>query len=410
MVRWGRVTGFLLIVVLTFTTIGLTTDNVLEDVILGLDLKGGFEILYQVNPLEGETITPETMKNTVSALERRISVIGVAEPEIQIEGKDRIRIKLAGVFDQDKARKLLGSPAKLTFRNMDGEILMTGKDLVENGAGIGYDQLNQPLVTLKLKDPEKFANITRQYLEKPIAIYLDETMLTAPIVKAVITGGEATIDGQRTVDEAKELAALLNAGALPVDLKEIYSNSVGAKLGSFALKNTVKAGIIGTILIFLFMIVYYRLPGLVATITLSAYIYLVLRIFTWMGATLTLPGIAAFILGIGMAVDANIITYERIKDELRSGKTILSALRAGSRRSFGTIFDANLTTILAALVLFYFGSSAIQGFAITLITSILVSFFTAVFGSRILLNLLVRGNVGTKPWYYGVKESEISEL
>ena len=213
------------------------------------------------------------------------------------------------------------------------------------------------------------------------------------------------------INEAKELADLLNAGALPVELKELSARSVGAKFGEQAMEKTVYAGYIGGALIILYMLFYYRVPGVVAGITLIAYVYLILLFFEWMDATLTLPGIAALVLGVGMAVDANILTYERIKDEIRAGKTVMSAFRSGSRRALGTIMDANITTVIAAVVLFYFGSSAIQGFAVMLIVSIILSILTAVFGSRLLLGLLVTSRaLDRKPRLFGVKESEISEL
>lgn len=213
--------------------------------------------------------------------------------------------------------------------------------------------------------------------------------VSAPNVSQELNTTDVTIEGQFTVQEAKDLASILNAGALPVKLTEKYSTSVGAQFGQQALHDTVFAGIVGIAIIFLFMLFYYRLPGLIAVITLSVYIYITLQIFDWMNAVLTLPGIAALILGVGMAVDANIITYERIKEELKLGKSVRSAFRSGNRRSFATIFDANITTIIAAVVLFIFGTSSVKGFATMLILSILTSFITAVFLSRFLLALLV---------------------
>jgi len=403
--------SFFLAVALTAGVIGLFTDDVLQDVKLGLDLRGGFEILYEVEPLaEGQAITRDTLAATVAAIDRRVNVLGVAEPDIAIEGSNRIRVKLAGVFDQDKAREIIGKTAELRFVDVEGNVVMTGADLKENGAKPDFDQYNRPIVTLELKDAKKFEEITRQNIGKPLAIYLDNEMISSPTVQQVISGGTAMITGLESVEEARELADLLNAGALPVKLEEVFANTVGPRLGEKALEETIRAGVVGTALVVLFMIGFYRLPGIVSVIALAAYIFLILLTCTWMNATLTLPGIAGIILGIGMAVDANIITAERIKDELRAGKSILSALRSGTRRSLVTIIDANLTTILAAVVLFFIGTSAVQGFAITLIISILVSMLTAVFGSRLLINWLVRGGVGQTPGYFGVKERDIREL
>ncbi|MFV9510926.1 protein translocase subunit SecD [Tepidibacillus sp. LV47] len=412
MVRWSKLIALIVIIVSLSLLMVFTSGYIVRHITLGLDLRGGFEVLYQALPLDGEKVTKQALKDTVRAIDRRVNVLGVTEPDITIEGQDRIRVKLAGVTNQDAARELLGKPARLTFRNANNEILLDGKDLVEGGAKVDVDpQTNLPVVQLKLKDAAKFRDITSKYLGQPIGIYLDEDLITDPVVNAVITNGTAIITGQESVEKAQELADLLNAGALPLQLKEIQSQSVGASLGMQALQLGVKAGIIGTALILLFMILYYRLPGFIASFSLVFYIYLILVVFWQMKVTLTLPGIAALVLGIGMAVDANIISYERIKEELRNGRSVMSAIRVGYQRSLATILDANLTTIIAALVLFIIGEfGQIKGFATTLIVSILVSMVTAVFGSRWLINLFVKSNLTSKPWLFGVKEAEIREL
>lgn len=412
MIRYNRLIGFLAIVIIFAVLIAMTTGSVVSNITLGLDLQGGFEVLYQATATDGEEVTNESLKETAAAIQRRIDVLGVSEVSINIEENDRIRVQLAGVTDQDVARDILGKPAKLTFRNASNEILLDGTDLKQGGASLDYDEFGQPVVAIKLKDAEKFRQITSEYLKQPIGIYLDEDQIINPTVNSVITDGSAIINGQDSVEEAQDLANLLNAGALPLDLKEIQSQSVGASLGMESLNLTVKAGIIGSILILLFMMIYYRIPGVIASFSLIVYVYIVLVIFWQLHVTLTLSGIAALILGIGMAVDANIITYERIKDELRSGKSLLSSVRSGSQRAITTIIDANLTTIIAAVVLYIFASSSstVRGFAVTLIVSIVVSLFTAVYGSRLLLNLFVRSNIIKNTRAYGVKEEEINEL
>ncbi|MGE6299993.1 protein translocase subunit SecD, partial [Guptibacillus hwajinpoensis] len=358
---------------------------------------------------------------------------GVSEPRITIEGEDRIRVQLAGVKDQNQARELLSTQAELTFRTTDDEEKMSGADLKEGAAKVVFDN-NQPVVQVTLKDPEKFANITRNLSQLPqpdnrLVIWLDyeegdsykeevtkpadeQKFISDPAVNQVLSQNTVVISGPPfQLEEAENLKELLNAGSLPVQLDEIYSTSVGAQFGEQSLDKTVIAGFIGVGLIFLFMLFYYRLPGAIAVVTLTTYIYLILVVFNWMNAVLTLPGIAALILGVGMAVDANIITYERIKEELRSGKSVMSAFKAGGRRSFTTIFDANITTLIAAGVLFAYGTSSVKGFAVMLITSIVVSFLTAVWGSRILLGLWVKSRaLNKKPGLFGVKESEIDEL
>ena len=252
--------------------------------------------------------------------------------------------------------------------------------------------------------------LRRDLLYERLAIFLDDQLISEPVVQVPLRDGTASITGSRTYQEAEELAGLINLGALPVVLEEVYTQSVGATLGQESLEKTVQAGVIALILILVYMIFFYRVPGLIAAFTLLLYCWLILLVMDWMNATLTLPGIAAFVLGIGMAVDANIITSERIKEELRSGKTVLSSLKAGSRHSLRSIMDANITTILAALVLYYLGTGAIQGFALILIMSILTSVLTNVFLSRLLLHLLIRSKAVNKPGYFGVKEAEISEL
>jgi protein-export membrane protein SecD len=436
MVKKSKIVFFFVLLLIAGLVMAFTAKDIVKNTRLGLDLQGGFEVLYEVEPIKkGQKINEDTLKATVQALNNRINVLGVSEPEIQIEGKDRIRVQLAGVKDQNKARELLSTEAQLTFRDVNDKVLLDGSDLKEGAAKQSFDpQSNKPIVTLTLKDADKFAKVTEQVANMPLpenklVIWLDyekgdsykeeapkeaadkQKYISAPNVDNPIDSKDVMISGQFTIEEAQTLRDILNAGALPVKMNEKYSTSVGAKFGEKALKETVFAGYIAVGAIFLFMLLFYRVPGLVAVITLTIYVYLILLIFDLMNGVLTLPGIAALILGIGMAVDANIITYERIKDELRSGKSVLSAFKAGNRRSFTTIFDANITTILAAAVLFIFGTSSVKGFALVLIISVLASFVTAVFGSRIFLGLLVQSRVlDKKPGLFGVKESDIREL
>lgn len=408
-VRKNRLVAFFLIVVVILVTVVTTTGYVWENITKGLDLQGGFEILYQAAP--GQKVNVQILNDTAAALRNRVDVLGVSEPEITVEPPNRIRVQLAGVKDQTKARELLGKQAQLTFRDPSGEkVLLTGRDLKEGGAKVDYDQAGRPVVSLQLKDAKKFEEITRQYLGQPIPIYLDDNLLSSPVVQQVISGGQAMIEGQRNVEEAQQLADLLNAGAIPLKLEEVQSFVVDASLGEDSLKASLIAGAFAVLAIFIFMIGYYRLPGLIAGITLITYAYLVLLTFMLMNVTLTLHGIAAFILGIGMAVDANIIMTERIREELRAGKSIPASVRSGSKRSFMTIFDANITTIIAAAVLLIYGTAGVKGFAVSLIVGITVSFVTAVGLSRLLMNLLVRSNILKRPGLFRVREDEISDL
>ncbi|RFB17651.1 protein translocase subunit SecDF [Bacillus sp. HNG] len=433
MVKKGRIVVFFVVVLLFGALIGVTGTDTAKNIKLGLDLQGGFEILYEVLPAkEGDVIDKEALVSTVNALNNRVDVLGVNEPNIQIEGKDRVRVQLAGVENQDKIREILSTQAKLTFRDVHDNVLLDGSQLAQNGAKQSFDEMGKPSVALTVKNSDDLKNATQKVLDQApnnlMVIWLDfeegvdsfeaeskkenPKYLSAAGVNQVFNTKSVSIEGGNfTVESANELASLLNAGALPVDLKEIYSTSVGAKFGEQALDKTVFAGAIGIFLVLLFMLVFYRFPGLIAAVTLSIFVYLNLLVFDWMNAVLTLPGIAALILGVGMAVDANIITYERIKEEIRSGKSILSAYRTGSKNSFLTIFDANITTILAGVVLFIFGTSAVKGFATMLIVSILLSFLTAVYGSRLLLGLWVNSKfLNKRPSWFGVKQSQIRNL
>ncbi|WP_432358437.1 protein translocase subunit SecDF [Sporosarcina sp. UB5] len=429
MKKRSRIVAFLLLLVMLGSLIGATTSPILKDVRLGLDLQGGFEVLYEVQELkEGQKITEDVVADTASALRDRVDVLGVSEPVIQVESNNRIRVQLAGVEDQESARELLSTQANLTFRDAEDNLLLDGTDLKEGKAKANFGQTGNPVVTLEMKDPDKFGQVTSQVAakrpENVMVIWLDfeegvdsfkeeaqkanPKFISAPYVHHTINSSNVEISGSFTMEETKHLAGILNAGALPVHLEEIYSTSVGAQFGAQALDKTIVAGIVGISLIFIFMLVYYRVPGFVAVATLSVYIYLILLVFTRINGVLTLPGIAALMLGVGMAVDANILTYERIREELRVGKSVRTAFTAGAKSAFTAILDANITTLLAAVVLFIFGTSSVKGFATMLIISILVSFLTAVWGSRLLLGLLVNsGLLDGKTSLFGISKKRI---
>ncbi|HAR5701538.1 TPA: protein translocase subunit SecDF [Staphylococcus pseudintermedius] len=435
MKKVSRLITFILLVVLLFAGMSATYKSVIKNVNLGLDLQGGFEVLYQVNPLgDGEKIDNTAVQSTAKTLERRVNVLGVSEPKIQVEDQNRIRVQLAGVQDQNQARKILSSQANLTIRDADDKVLLTGKDLVQGSAKQEFKQnTNQPAVTFKLKDSDKFKKVTEEISKKQenvMVVWLDfekgdsyekektkedPKFISAASVNQPINSTNVEISGgfqgEKGISEAKQIADLLNSGSLPVELKEIYSTSVGAQFGQDALDKTINASMIGIGIIFLFMLLFYRLPGIVAVITLTTYIYLTMVAFDFISGVLTLPGLAALVLGVGMAVDANIIMYERIKDEIRIGRTLKQAYKKANKSSFITILDANLTTVLAAAVLFFFGESSVKGFATMLLLAILMSFVTAVFLTRVLLSLVVHSNVFKKKlWWFGVKQSQIHDI
>ena len=406
-----RILAFLVTILIVTFGMSITTPTILQGVRLGLDLKGGFEVLYKAEPLtEGGEVTQDALRETARSLEQRIDALGTTEPEILPEGEDRIRVRIAGVEDEASIRELLKKPAVLTFRGPDGNVELQGNDFVEGASEVGFDQTGQPFIQIEVKDKRKLQQVSEKLLHQPLSIYLDEELLSAPVVQGIFTDGRATISGSYSFEEAKELADVINLGALPLKLTEMYTQSVGASLGQQSLKQTMNAGVAASIFMLLFMVSMYRVPGVVASITLITYTWALLLVFYWLQATLTLPGIAAFILGIGMAVDANIITYERLKDEIRSGKTLLSSLRAGSKHSIRTIVDSNLTTVIAAAVLFYIGTGAIKGFALMLMLSIGLSVLTNVFLSQWLLQLLIKSNVFRKPTLFGVEPTEIGGI
>lgn len=431
----SRIIAFLLLVVLLFAGMAATYKNVIKDVRLGLDLQGGFEVLYQVNPLQkGDKIDDKAVQATAKTLENRVNVLGVSEPKITVEDNNRIRVQLAGVKNQNEARDILSSQANLTIRDSDDNVKLTGKDLVQGSAKQEFKQnTNQPAVTFKLKDSKKFKKVTEEISkrkENVMVVWLDyekgdsyqkekekkdPKYVSAASVDQPINSDSVEIsggfNGEEGVQKAKQIADLLNSGSLPVHLKEIYSNSVGAQFGQDALDKTIFGSLLGVGVIYLFMVGFYRLPGIIAVITLTTYIYLTLVAFNFIHGVLTLPGLAALVLGVGMAVDANIIMYERIKDELRIGRTLKQAFHKANKSSFITILDANLTTVLAAAVLFFFGESAVKGFATMLLLAILMSFVTAVFLTRILLSLLVQSNYFKKSfWLFGIKKKDRHDI
>lgn len=433
MKKRSRIIAFLLIVLLFAGLISTTVTGISKKINLGLDLQGGFEILYEVEPIdEDQQVNKKLLESTVQTLNDRVNRLGISETVIDIEGDDRIRVQLAGVKDQEEARDMLSTSALLTFRDVDDNVKLDGSDIKEGSAKQDFDpDSNTPMVTLQLKDASKFGEVTSEIAQKNapdnlLAIWMDyeegdsfeeeskkddPKFISAPRVQKPINDSNVQITGDFTVEEAQRLADIINSGSLPVKMDELYSDSVGAQFGEQALNQTVFAAIIGIILIAIFMIAVYRFTGLIASINIAIYVYVILLIFELMNGVLTLPGLAALILGVGMAVDANVLTFERIKEELRVGKSVKSAVNAGGKNSLVTILDANITTILAAIVLFSFGTSSVKGFATMLIVSILASFLTAVYGTRLLLNLWVQsGYLKNRKSWFGVKADQIQDI
>ena len=358
---------------------------------LGLDLRGGTSVVLQA---QGK-IEPDTMSKVKNIIERRVNSIGVAEPVIQLSGNDKLIVELAGIKDPQKAIELIGTTAKLEFRikNKDGSygpVLLEGSAL--KTAGVSRDQVGMPSVSFELNSQgaNTFAKITRENIGKQLAIMLDNKEQSAPTINSEINGGSGIITGRFSIEEANNLANLLKSGALPVEIKIVENRTVGATLGVDSIRQTGIAGLIALGVISVFMIAIYKIPGIVADIALLINGVLVLGLLSGIGAALTLPGIAGFILTLGMAVDSNVITYERIKEELRLGESLHDAVERGYENAFPAIIDGNLTTMLVAAVLFFLGTGPIKGFAVTLALGVVATVITGVFVSKIFLKLFIK--------------------
>src|SRR5690625_3205484 len=429
----GKIITFFVIVLLFAGVISTTVTGISKKVNLGLDLQGGFEVLYEVEPIDKtQEVSQRLLESTVQTLYDRVDRLGISEANISIEGEDRIRVQLAGVEDQAEAREMLATSARLSFRDVNDVEHLDGSDIREGSAKQDFNpNTNAPVVTLELKDANHFGDVTEKIarMGEPnnlLVIWMDfqegdsffdevvkedPKFVSAPSVGQRLNTTNVEISGTFTIESAKRLADIINAGSLPVNMEELYSTSVGAQFGEQALKQTVFAGFIGVSLIFIFIIATYRFPGMIASVNLAIYIYLILLIFELMNGVLSLHDALPIFLGVGMAVDANVITFERIKEEIRAGKSIKAAFKAGSKNALVTILDANITTMLAAVVLFYFGTSSVKGFATMLIVSILVSFLTAVYGTRLLLGLWVNSGVLKNRFsLFSVKEKDIQEI
>ncbi len=371
---------------------------------LGLDLQGGVHVVLEAQDTEEIKVDQEKMNQLKAVMERRVNGLGVSEPVVQQEGSNRLVIEIAGVDDPDAAVETLVKTAYLEFLDPQGNVILTGADL-KDAVESRDPQTNQLQVNLEFTDEgaDKFAEATTRLINQPLMIVLDGELLQSPIVQEPILNGQARITGYETIEEAHEIAVLLRSGALPVKVDIMEKRVVGPTLGQDSLDKSIYAGAIGLALIVAFMILYYRVPGFVANIALVVYSLIVLAIYNALGVVLTLPGVAAFILSLGIAVDANIIIFERFKEELNNGKSLRSAIDSGFKRAFVAVFDANVTTLLAAVVLYYFGASSLKGFAVTLSIGILVSMFTAITLTRWLLHLTADTRIFKNNKFFGAQ-------
>lgn len=392
----------LLLVLAVVALCGFFGYDSMDDIKLGLDLDGGVSITYQA---VGDTPTAEQMADTRYKLQKRVEAYS-NESEVYLEGNDRINIDIPGVSDANAILEELGKPGSLVFSDMQGNTILTGNEVASAEAGVvNQNGMREYVVALTFTDEgrEKFAEATTRLVGQQIAIIYDGEMVSAPTVQEPITGGECTIDGMTDYDEATNLASTIRIGSLSVELQEIRSNVVGARLGQQAIDTSLKAGAIGFAIVVVFMIAVYLLPGLAAAIALTLYVGLIILLLAAFEITLTLPGIAGIILSVGMAVDANVIIFTRIKEEIGLGKTVDSAIKTGFEKALSAIIDGNVTTLIAAAVLYWRGSGTVRGFATTLALGIILSMFTALFVTKLILRCFY--NIGFQnAKLYGTKK------
>lgn len=392
---------------------------------LGLDLQGGTRIVLEAQPRPGVQVTPDKVDAAMRVIERRVDALGIAEPLLQRQGADRIIVEFPGLQDPQRAKELIGRTALLEFVDTDHQslpegaewlpdnrrvrlpdgrviplpkkVVVTGADLRDARAELDPQGLNW-VVRFRFggEGARKFEEHTGRSIGEYLTIVLDNRVISSPVIRARIPG-EGVIEGNFTADQARDLAILLRGGALPVPVQPIEERTVGPTLGRDSIERSLRAGWIAAAMVVTLMTSYYGLGGLLASVALGIYGITVLGVFTALGATLTLPGIAGLILSLGMAVDGNVIIFEKVKEELRSGKPLRTAIATGWRRALTTIIDSNATTLIGAAVLLWLGSGPIRGFAVTLVIGILVSVFTSVFVTRWLVDLCVDG--GLAGWF-----------
>ncbi len=417
----------------------------------GLDLQGGTQILLQTKPAEGQVLTQADLATAKAIVERRVNALGVTEPLVQLQGENRIIVELPGINNPDQAVETLKSTGQLEFveigpstnspypnitqgvyvrttnnnlvptaeelgktefpyPDMTFKTILTGRDL--DTAEITLDQYGVPNISFTLKGdgPKIFGDYTAAHINDVLAIVLDNVVLSAPRINSAIPEGKGIIEGKFTQAEAESLAVQMRYGALPVPLEVVNRRSIGATLGTDSVRKSVTAGLIGLITVLLFMIIYYRLPGALAALALAIYAGLNLALYKLIPVTLTLPGIAGFLLSTGMAVDANILIFERMKEELRWGRSLRAAVDAGFNRAWTSIFDSNLSTLITCLILILFGrtfgAQSVMGFALNLGIGVLISMFTAVTVTRTFMRAIFdrssAESLREKHWLMGI--------
>lgn len=390
-----------------------------EKVKKGLDIQGGIHVVYEGVDAPGMPVTRRAMEQARGIMEQRVNGLGLTEPVIQLQGqgeKPRIIVELPGVKDPEKALDTLGRTALLEFKDSAGNVIVSGKDLDPRGVSFELDKNGQAVVALRFKGEgvKRFAQATQEAVKYPetddrrhIGIFLDGVRIQNPVVNEPILTGNAVINGYASLEDAKQVAVALQSGALPVKLNIIENRTISPTLGSDSLKKSQAAAVIGVVAVLSFMLLYYRIPGFWADFALLVYVLLFLAALVALKATLTLPGIAGFVLSVGMAVDANVIIFERIKEEIRLGKTLRAALDAGFQNAMRAIVDSNVTTVLGAVILFWLGTGPVRGFAVMLMLGVGLSMFTAITVTRFLLRLLVDAGMRAGPFFFATGRAPI---
>ena len=399
---------------------------------LGLDLQGGFRVEYQAKPVGDRVPESNDMSTIRDIIERRVNATGVSEPLVYTVGSDRVVVELPGVQDAESIEKLVGTTGRLDFVPLPADIYGTATAAGGGATGVvegqplpvpepalfsgdqietanpGVDSTGKRAVAFTLHDPgrSQFAKWSTENVNHFFAIVLDDSVVSAPFIKEPITTGNGQISGSFTAADMNNLVTVLRYGSLPFPIDPITNDQIPATLGREFLHQTLVAAVIGITLVFLFMLVYYRLPGAVASFALIYYAAVVLAVFRLIPVTLTLAGIAGFVLSVGMAVDANILIFERTKEELRLGKPLAAAIEAGFNRAWNSILDSNVSSLITAGILYWFGSSTIRGFAFVLIIGVLTSMFTAITVTRTVLRLVVQQDGARKAALFGVREEE----
>ena len=387
-----------------------------DGVVQGLDLKGGSVIVFEA---QVDDPSDEQMNTVANMMRTRLDGLGYSEATVTRQGLKKVRIEIPSISDPEQAAETLGATAQLKFVDADGNEVLTGSDVKTASAEYGpIDQMGTSQhyvsLTLKAEGVQKFADATARAASRAseganyIAIMMDDLLISAPRVETTINSEDCIITGDFTAESAKALAGNIRSGQLPFSLAQVELRAISATLGDTALKTSLTAGLIGFILVLLFMLLFYRLPGFIANIALCGYVAIVGIILANLHVNLTLPGIAGIILSIGMAVDANVVIFERIKEELRLGKTVRSAVDAGFNRALSAVIDSNITTIIAAVILIWLGTGTIKGFGVTLLIGVIVSMISAIFITKFLLKQMIGMNVKNL-WLYGIKKSKKEE-